>query len=91
MARVIVTLKIMPEGTSTNLDEVSKNVIEKINFFGGEVGKQEIEPVAFGLCALKVFFVMDEAKGSTEKLEQDIAKIKGISSVEVIDVRRAIG
>jgi translation elongation factor EF-1beta len=38
-----------------------------------------------------MIFVMDEAKGSPEPLEKDIAKIKGVQSVEVIDVRRAIG
>ncbi len=34
---------------------------------------------------------MDEAKGSTEKLEEDVEGIEGIKSVEITDVRRAIG
>jgi elongation factor 1-beta len=84
MANAIITLKIMPKSPSTDL--------EKIAAYAGEGDrKKEIEPVAFGLKALKMIFVMDEKKGSPEPLEKDIARIKGVNSVEVIDVRRAIG
>ena len=55
------------------------------------MGKVEQEPIAFGLKALKLIFVMEESIGSTESLEEDIKKIHGIQSVEVTDVRRAIG
>ena len=34
---------------------------------------------------------MDESKGSIDPLEDEIKKIEGVSSVETIDVRRAIG
>ena len=34
---------------------------------------------------------MDEAKGTTDPLEADINNIEGVHSVEVTDVRRAIG
>ena len=48
-------------------------------------------PVAFGLKALNVTFVMDEKKGSTDALEADLGVIEGVESVEVTDVRRTIG
>jgi len=81
----------MPISPSIDLSSLEKKATEKIKFFGGEVGKVEQEPIAFGLTALKLIFVMDENIGSTEALEEDISKIKGIQSVEVSDVRRAIG
>ena len=34
---------------------------------------------------------MDESKGSTDALEEDIKGIEGVNSVETVDVRRAIG
>ena len=40
---------------------------------------------------MNLVFIMDEKKGSTEKLEDDIADIPGVQSVEVVDVRRAVG
>ena len=91
MADIIVTLKIMPESAETNLEEIKSKAAEKIKAFGGEIGKTEIEPVAFGLKALKIYFVMDEAKGSTDPLEKQIQEINGVNSVEVVDVRRAVG
>lgn len=92
MAKVIVTIKIMPVSPETDLEKVQEGALEKIKTFAGEgETKQEIEPVAFGLKALKITFVMDEAKGATDPLEQEIQTIEGVNSVEVIDVRRAIG
>ena len=92
MAKAIVTLKIMPESPDTDLDKIEVQVLEKVKGFAGEgETKKEIEPVAFGLKALKIIFVMDEQKGSTEPLEKEIQKLEGVNSVEVIDVRRAVG
>jgi len=92
MADVIITMKIMPESVNINLNELENKVIKEIKRFTGETQvRKEIEPVAFGLKALKITFVMDENKGSIEELEDNINKINGVNSVEVIDVRRAIG
>ena len=41
--------------------------------------KTEQEPIAFGLKALKIIFVMDEAKGSTDELESKIKEIEGVN------------
>jgi len=91
MADVIVTLKIMPESVEVDLGKIKDKAVKKINDFGGEVGKAEEVPVAFGLKSLILIFIMDEKKGSTEKLEDEISDIEGVQSVEVTDVRRAIG
>ena len=92
MARIIVTLKIMPESPETDLSLLENKIIKSIkNFAGNTEIKQEIEPVAFGLKALKIIFIMDEDLGSTEELENNINNIPGIGSVEVTDVRRTIG
>lgn len=91
MASVVITLKIMPSDPDVDLSEIEEQATDMISAFGGEVGKVEHEKVAFGLVALKLIFVMDENIGSTEKLENQIATIDNVESVEVTDVRRAIG
>lgn len=92
MANAIVTIKIMPESPEVDLENLSTEIKSKIILFAGEGEMREkIEPVAFGLKALKITFVMDEAKGSPEPVEKEIEQLNGVSSVEVIDVRRAIG
>lgn len=92
MARVIITIKIMPSSPDANLDRIEQKAIQEIKDFAGKTEiKRELEPVAFGLKALKIIFVMDENLGSTEELENNISKIEDVNSVEIVDVRRAIG
>ena len=92
MANVVVTLRIMPQDPSIDLSKIEAQAKKEIiKFCNSQEFKTQIEPVAFGLKALNIFFVMDEAKGSTEELENKIAQIDGVESVEVTDVRRAVG
>ena len=92
MANVVITMKIMPESIEEDLNVVQSAAIEKIIAFAGKTETKTLqEPIAFGLNALKIIFVMDEAKGSTDELEKEISCINGVNSVEVSDVRRAIG
>ena len=92
MADVVVTMKIMPDSPEIDLENVESAALEKIKSFTGlENYKAEQEPVAFGLKAVKIMFVMDEAQGATDPLEEDVNSIEGVNSVEITDVRRAIG
>ena len=91
MANVIITLKIMPESPETDINALKSKAIEIITEEKGEVGKEEIEPVAFGLNAIKLIFVRDEKLGGADTIEQRVGQIEGVASAEVIDVRRAIG
>ncbi|MFP4112099.1 MAG: elongation factor 1-beta [Candidatus Woesearchaeota archaeon] len=91
MANVIITMKIMPESPETDLEALKEKAKKMIADFGGEVGKEEIEPVAFGLKAINLIFVSDENKGSTEELEKQVSDIEEVTSVEITDVRRAVG
>lgn len=94
MAKVVITLKIMPESPEVNLEIVEKKVKSEIENFclpNKTEFKVNIEPIAFGLKALVIIFVLDEKKGSPDVLEENIRKLDGVESVEITDVRRAIG
>jgi elongation factor 1-beta len=91
MAEVVITIKIMPSSPQADLEQIKEKADSEIIKFGGRVGKVEEKPVAFGLKALNIIFVSDESKGSTDKLEENIRKIKDVNSAEITDVRRAIG
>ncbi len=90
MAQVIITFKIMPEDLDVDLKRLEKEVKEFLNRHG-DVGRVEREKIAFGLEALIVMFIMDESKGSTDFIEDNMRNIDGVQSVDVTDVRRAIG
>lgn len=82
----------MPESPDVDLDSLTEEIKTDIKeFTGNEEMKTEMKPMAFGLKSLIVMFVMDEQKGTTDALEEKISRIEGIKSVEVTDVRRAIG
>lgn len=91
MAKVIITFKIMPEGVEINLEDLKSQIIKRITSFGGIITEEKKEPVAFGLNSLNITFNLDEDKGDTEKLEEEICKIKGVQSCSVIAVSRAMG
>lgn len=92
MARAIVTLQIMPDSPNDDLKRIETCALAEIKKFAGDgETKITIEPVAFGLSAINIIFVMNEDIGSTEPLEESVAKIQGVSSVLVTDVRRAVG
>ncbi len=91
MANVIVTLKIMPQSPESDLKAIEHAASIKIKAFSGEIAKTEHVPVAFGLKSVNIMFIMDEDKGSTEALENEISRIAQVNSVDVIDVRRTFG
>ena len=86
----------MPKSPETDLDKVYEEASKHVRDFvdekhkDGEIRK-EIEPIGFGLKALKILFVMDESIGTTDKLEENIKQSEDVESVEATDVRRAIG
>ena len=80
----------MPEDLDVSLDKLEKDVKDFLNQHG-EVGKMEREKIAFGLEAINVMFIREESKGSTDFIEDNMRNIDGVQSVEIIDVRRAIG
>jgi elongation factor 1-beta len=90
--KVIITLKIMPESPESDLKAIEDDSLKLIKGFAGDVEtKTIIEPVAFGLQSVNIKFVLDESKGGTDVLEQEISQIPNVNSVEVTDVRRIIG
>ncbi|MEM4268012.1 MAG: elongation factor 1-beta [Candidatus Woesearchaeota archaeon] len=92
MAKVVVTLRIMPDSPDTDLKRIEKEALAEIISFCGDVEtKVEIQPIAFGLKAVIVKFVMDESLGGTDAIEKSVSLIEGVESVEVSDVRRIIG
>ena len=92
MASIVITLKVMPASPDENLGRIEKEAKKRIHEFAGSSDfKVAVEPVAFGLNSINITFVMDESKGSTESLEEDIKAISGVGSVDITDVRRTIG
>jgi elongation factor 1-beta len=87
MARVVMTIKIMPDGIDTDLDDLLKQIKNAIPQ-GTDVGAVETQPVAFGLKAIRMNLTRDESMGGTDDIEEAISAIEGVSQVEVERVSR---
>jgi len=90
MGTAAIKIKIMPEGLDTNLDEIKAKVKEGIEKEKGVVVGLDEEPIAFGLKALIVTFAWPEEK-DTDLAEGICKGVAGVSQVDIIDYRRAIG
>jgi translation elongation factor aEF-1 beta len=91
MTQVIITMKIMPSSPEVNLQDLadtSSKIIEKHEGFPGKV---DFIPLAFGLQSVNIIFTRDEAKGSMDNMEEELADLENVSSAEIVDVRRAVG
>lgn len=88
MARLVARIKILPADADTNLDNVvdglKKNVPE-----GMEIKAHAKEPLAFGLHAVVGDFMLDDAEGQMDKLEDAIKGVSGVGEIEVMSISRA--
>jgi len=84
-----IKIKIMPKSLESDLDEIKEKakaiVIEK----GGKNREYEEEPIAFGLKAIIAFFELSEEIEPGE-IEETLKTVKGVSSTQIIDMRRLI-
>jgi elongation factor 1-beta len=87
--KLIAVVKVFPEGDEVNLDELLKQITEKLPKDRYSIIKTDKEPIAFGLKALVLFVQMpEELEGGTEELETMINEISGVSHAEVESVTR---
>ena len=87
MARVVMTLRIMPDDVEIDLDDLLEK-IKKVIPEGTDLGATETQPVAFGLKALRMNLARDESMGGTDDIEEAISAVAGVSQVEVERVSR---
>jgi len=89
MGSVIVTYKVFPEDIVENFDSLKKQIEEKMPKDSSISGFGE-EPVAFGLKALLVQARFPEDQtGLVDEFESEMGKIKGVSQVQTVMVRRS--
>jgi len=90
MSIAAVKIKIMPSSPESNLKDIEANVRKILEENNVKNPQFEIEPIAFGLKAIIVMFGWPEDR-ELEILEEKMGKIRDVSSIQVLDIRRAIG
>lgn len=90
MGIVAVKIKLMPTSPEADLKKIEEVARTSIEEAGGKNPSFEKQPIAFGLNALEALFAWPEEK-ELEELEENLKKIENVNSVQVVDIRRAIG
>jgi len=87
MARLVVRIRILPAEAESDLEEVV-NLIKKSVPEGMELKSSSMEPIAFGLKAIIGDFLLDDAEGQMDKLEESIKRVQGVGEIEVMNISR---
>ncbi|MEK6847120.1 MAG: hypothetical protein AABY16_03050 [Nanoarchaeota archaeon] len=85
-----IIVKIMPASPNSNLKEIENHAQHIMEKHGAKNISFEEKEVAFGLKSISMKFAISEDKG-TDLVENELAKLKDVSSVTIEDYRRAFG
>jgi elongation factor 1-beta len=87
MARLVVRIRILPAEAESNLENVVESIKKSLPT-GMEMKSSLTEPIAFGLKAILGDFLLDDAEGQMDKLEESIKSIEGVGQLEVTNISR---
>jgi elongation factor 1-beta len=87
MARLVVRIRILPAEADSNLENVSESIKKSLPQ-GMELKISRMEPIAFGLKAIVGDFLLDDAEGQMDKLEESIKSVEGVGEIEVTNISR---
>ncbi len=87
MGEVVTAIKLMPDSPDVDLEVLKTNIKTGLPE-DAELHKIEEEPIAFGLVALIVMVIVEDGEGASEKTEQFLSNLEGVSNIEVTDIRR---
>jgi elongation factor 1-beta len=87
MARLVARIRILPAEAESNLENVTE-LIKKSIPQGMEMKSSSMEPIAFGLEAIVGDFLLDDAEGQMDKLEESIKSVQGVGEIEVTNISR---
>ena len=93
MANTIITFKVMPESPDVDLEAIKKKVVAIATAEGakGNVAT-EIQPIAFGLSALKVLGMYGDENGiDADAIAAKMAEVENVQTAEVEKVDLAMG
>ncbi len=87
MVRLVVRIKILPAEAESNLESVIESIKKSVPR-GMEIKSSSMEPIAFGLKAIVGDFLLDDAEGQMDKLEESIKSVQGVGEIEVMNISR---
>ena len=75
----------MPANADSSIEKIQEEIKSKVN-----PDKMSVEPIAFGLNAVIVSKLVEDAEGEVDKVEKVLRSVSGVGEVEVTEVTRTI-
>ena len=82
MGSVAVIMRVMPESPDVDLEQLKTALKQKLP----GIQDMKIEPIGFGLKAIKFAAIINDAGGETDALETSLSSIPGVERAEIIEV-----
>jgi len=82
MGSVAVIMRVMPESPDVDLEQLKTALKQKLP----GIQDMKIEPIGFGLKAIKFAAIINDAGGETDALEKSLSTIPGVERAEIIEV-----
>ena len=88
MGNIVISFRIFPSMATVDLNLLKEKIKKRLPKFASVHGFAE-EPIAFGLSALIAHIILPEDRsGVLDEVESYLLKIKEVSQIETIMVRR---
>jgi translation elongation factor aEF-1 beta len=87
MGKIVIAYKILPSESTVDLEVLKVKIKEKLEGVAN-VQKFAKEPIAFGLCALKVNMVLAEKDGIMDETEKILNGIEEVGQLQVLGMTR---
>ncbi|MGZ4907728.1 MAG: elongation factor 1-beta [Halobacteriota archaeon] len=89
VGEVAVQIKIMPGTPEVDLKKLSGRIESAVSS-DGRIYACEVQPIAFGLKALLITFIVEDKEGGSEALEKAISSLDDVESIQVVAVSRML-
>jgi translation elongation factor aEF-1 beta len=87
MGKIVIAYKILPSESTIDLEVLKEKIKDKIAGVATSHRFDE-EPIAFGLCALKVNMVLPEEDGILDQTEKKLKEIAEVGQIDTLGVTR---
>ena len=87
MGKIIIVYKIFPSESTVDLEMLKEKITKELADIAS-IKRFAEEPIAFGLCALKVNMVLPEQEGIAGETEKRIASIEGVGQIQTLGLTR---